>query len=163
MLWTVATALAGLFAIIGGYVYWQYRSANPPALNGMPVYTAGVPLTDLPDARRTEAEARLRNFASAVRAGYHVADERFLATSGPFIWDALRKDFRSHLESAGYGVIEGQTAVAQQITYSLYRHDAGLRRRFNDDMILAAALDPPLRTSTGEEITLYSYFRLKPN
>lgn len=130
MLWTTVAALASLLVVTGGYVYWQYRTATPPALRDMPVYARGIPLTDIPEPRWADAEARLHTFASAVRAGYHVADERFLAAGEPFIWDAVCKDVGSHLESSGYSVIDGKTAVAQRITYILYRHDGGLRRRF---------------------------------
>jgi len=162
MLWTTATVLATLIAIMSGYVYWQYRTAGPLPLSDLPVYAPVVPLTDIPEPQRDDAEARLRNFASAVQAGYQVADEQFLATRGPFIWDALRKDFRPYLESSGYEVVDGQYAVAQKVVYSLYRHSSGLRRSFNNDMVLAAALYPP-GTSTGGEITLYGYFRLTQN
>jgi hypothetical protein len=167
MLWPLVTALVSLLAIVGGYVYWQYRTAAPPALGEMPSYRmagkSGLPLTDVPEAQRAEAEARLRNFASTIRSGYKVANERFLAAGEPFIWDAVCKDIGSHLAPSGYVVIGGKTAVAQQITYVLYRHDGGLRRRFNDDMILAAVLNPRVATSAGGEVTLYGYFRLTRN
>jgi hypothetical protein len=158
-----ATTLALVVAILGGYVYWQYRTAQPPALDSMPIYSArvAVPVTDIPEPQRTAAEVQLRNLASTARPSYRVADERFLATKSPFIWDAVRHSTSSYLESAsGYGVEDDSWTHEQEVLYLIYGHH-GLRRLFNDDVIVVAAAGKPI--ATGDEVHLYGYFRLTPS
>ncbi len=165
MLWTTVLVLAGLVAISGGYVYWQYRTARPPALGSMPIYSArvGVPVTDIPAPQLADAETQLRNLAASVQPGYRVADERFLATKGPFVWDAVRHHIGPQLGSAGYKLADDGLSANHTIAYSLYRHAGGLRARFNDDAILAAGLaKTTMRLVTGDDVYLYGYFRLTP-
>lgn len=165
MLWTTVTVLGSLMAILAGYVYWQYRTATPPALDRIPVLSAtSVPVTDILEPQRSDGEARLRKCASTAQPGYRVADERFLASKGEFIWDALRHTTRSYLKStSGYGVEDDGWTHGQEVLYLVYRHD-GLRRLFNDDVIMVAALGNPIvRTATGDDIHLYAYFKLAPS
>lgn len=163
MLWTAVIVLGGLIASIGGYVYWQYRTAPPPALDSIPVYSAkaAVPVTDIPGQQRTDAEAQLRKLASSAQPGYRVADDRFLATEGPLIWDAMRHHIGFDLGSAGYALDGNGSSSDNMIVYSLYSHDGWLRQRFNDDMILVAGFDrTAIRTETGKDVHLYGYFKL---
>lgn len=106
----------------------------------------------------------LHDFASTVQAGYRVADERFLATKGPLTWDAVRHHIGSRLGSAGYALAADDWSSDYMIVYSLYRHNGWLRSHFNDDIIMAAGLvKTAIRTTTGDEVYLYGYFRLVPN
>lgn len=163
MLWTMVIVLGSLLAITGGYVYWQYRTSRHLTLDSMPVYSAlvAVPVTDIPEPRRANAETQLRHVASTVQPGHRVADERFLATKGPFTWDAVRHITGYFLESTyGYAVDDDGWTHGQEVLYRVYGHH-GLRRLFNDDVIVVAAAGNPItRTATGDEIYLYGYFRL---
>lgn len=164
MLWKTVILLASLVAIIGGYAYWQYRTARPPQLDKIPVYTSAVPLTDIPEPQRTSVEGQLRDIAAAAQPGYRVVEERFLASNAEFIWDALRHRIGPYLGSAGYTLDNNGWSADYMITYSLYRHHGWLRQRFNDDRILVAGnVKKPLTTSTGEQVHVYGYFRLSPS
>ncbi len=161
-----ATTLAIVVAVIGGYVYWQYRTSRPPALDSMPIYSArvAVPVTDIPEPQRAGAEAQLRDLASTARPGYRVVAERFLAAKGEFIWDAVRHSTGSYLKStSGYGVQDDGWTHGQEVLYLIYGHH-GLRRLFNDDVIVVAAAGKPItRTASGDDVHLYGYFRLNPS
>lgn len=165
MLLRTAIVIGSVGAIIGGYVHWQYRTARPPALDTIPGYfaKAAVPVTDIPGTQRAGAEAQLRKLASSAQPGYRVADERFLATEGPLIWDAMRHHIRPHLESLGYASDADGSSADNTIVYSVYKHEGWLRPRFNDDLILVAGLDhTAMQKAAGNEIHLYGYFRLTP-
>lgn len=162
LLWTAVIVLGTLIAVIGGYVYWQYRTSRPPALDSMPSYTSAVPVTDIPEPQRSDAERQLRNLASTAQPGYRVVGERFVATPAIFVWDAVRHDTDSYLGPQGYGLDHAGWSSDNISTYLSYRHD-GLRRRFNDDVIVVAGLiKTTMRTATGEDVHLYGYFRLTP-
>jgi hypothetical protein len=162
----IAAATVGIIAAsIGVNVYWQYRTARPPALDSIPIYSAdvAVPLTDIPEPQRANAETQLRNFVATVQPGYRVADERLLATKGRFIWDAVRHDIGSRLLSTGYILDRNGGSIDYTMTYSAYRRH-GLRQRFNNDMIMAAGfVKTTLKTATGDDVYLYGYFRLTPS
>jgi hypothetical protein len=156
-----ATTLAIVVAIIGGYIYWQYRTARPPGLDSIPAYTSAVPATDIPAPQRAGAEAQLRDLASTARPGYRVVAERFLATNAEFIWDSVRHNTGSYLKStSGYGVDDDSWTHGHELLYLIYGHH-GLRRLFNDDLIVVAAAPKPItQTTTGNDVHLYGYFRL---
>lgn len=165
MLWNVIAVICIVVAALAGYVYWQYRTAAPPALGSIPIYAASlaVPLTDLPEPQRRDAEAQLRNIAAGAYPGYEVGDERFLATKEPFTWDALRHRVEGFLYPAGYVLDSDGTSSDNAIMYHVYGHAGGLRRKFNTDMIMVAALDrTPALTATADAIHIYGYFRLTP-
>lgn len=77
-MWGLVIALASVAPSVGGDVYWQYRTARPPALDSIPAYlnAVAVPVTDIPEQQRAEAERELRQLASTARADYRMADER---------------------------------------------------------------------------------------
>jgi hypothetical protein len=157
-----ATVLGIVVAILGGCVYWQYRTARPPALDSMPIYSArvAVPITDAPEPQRTDTETQFRDLASTVQPGYRVADERFLATKGPFTWDAVRHHVGSRLGTA-YTLDRNGSSSDDTIVYSIYKHPGWLRAQFNDDVILAVGLvKTTMKTATGDDVYLYGYFRL---
>lgn len=159
-------AVGTIAVILGGYVYWQYRTATPAALGGIPIYSArqAVSLADIPETQRSDAEAKLRVFASTAEPGYRVDDERFLATKGPLTWDAVRHHIGSYLTSHSYAPESDRLSSDNMIAYLLYEHDGMLRRKFNDDKILVAGLlKTTVRTATGDEAHLYAYFRLTPS
>jgi hypothetical protein len=163
MLWTTLIVLGSLVAIIAGYVYWQYRTARPPALDSIPIYSASaaVPVTAIPAPQLADAETQLRTVAANAQPGYRVADERFLATKGPFVWDAVRHHIGPRLGSAGYTLADDGSSADHTIWYSLYTHTGWLRPRFNNDAILAAGLlQTTIRTATGDPVYVYGYFRL---
>ncbi len=163
MLWTTVTVLGSLIAIIGGYVYWQYRTARPPALDSIPAYTSSVPVTDISEPQRADAEVRLRDLAASAQPGYRVVGERFLATNAEFIWDALRHRVGPRLGSAGYGLDTNGWSSDHTVVYSQYRHGGWLRRQFNDDVFLVAGLvKTPIPTEAGKDVHLYGYFTLAP-
>jgi hypothetical protein len=160
---TVTATVAGIVvAIIGGYIYWQYRTSRPPQLTSIPAYTSEIPIADVLEPQRTAAEQELRDLASTVRPGYHVAEEQFHATNVEFIWDALRHDVQPYLGSAGYILDKNGDSTDYTMTYSAYRHH-GLRQRFNNDVIVAAGFDRmKLKPVAGDEVYVYGYFRLSP-
>jgi hypothetical protein len=165
MLRITATVLGIVVAIIGGYIFWQYRTARPPALDSIPIYSArlAVPITDIPEPQRTATEQELRNLASTAQPGYRVADERILATKGRFVWDALRHNVAPQLGSRGYALVADGWSSNYAITYHAYCHNE-LRRRFNDDVIVVAGfLKTTVKTVGGDEVYVYGYFRLTPN
>jgi hypothetical protein len=158
-----AIVLGIVVAIAGGYVFWQYRTSRPLTLESIPTYTSAVPTTDIPEPQRSDAERQLRDLASTGQPGYRVVGERFLATNVEFVWDALRHQLEPYLGSAGYSLDRDGWSSDYMSYYSSYRHEGWLRRRFNDDAILVADLaKTTLRTSTGEDVHLYGYFRLTP-
>jgi hypothetical protein len=162
----ITAATVGIIAAsIGVNVYWQYRTAPPPALDSMPTYTSAVPVTDIPETERADAETKMRNLASTAQPGYRVAGERFLATSVVrFVWDALRHDVESCLGPRSYILDKDGWSADYTIVYHVYGHDGGLRRKFNADKILVAGLTKtPMRTVTGDNVYLYGYFRLTPS
>jgi hypothetical protein len=162
----ITAATVGIIAAsIGVNVYWQYRTARPPALDSIPIYSTdiAVPLTEIPEPQRANAETQLHNFVATVRPGYRVADERFLATKGPFTWDAVRHDIESQLRSTGYVLDKNGDSTDHTMTYSAYQHH-GLRQRFNNDMVVGAGFDrTTLKTVAADEVYLYGYFRLTPS
>lgn len=164
MLWTTVIVVGSVVAIIGGYVYWQYRTSRPPELASIPAYTSPVPITDVLEPQRADAERQLRDLASTAQPGYRVVGERFLATRVEFIWDALRHQVQPYLGSAGYSLDRDGWSSDYVSTYLSYRHEGWLRRRFNDDAILVAGrIKTTLRTANGDDVHLYGYFRLTHN
>lgn len=159
-----ATTLAIVVAIVGGYVFWQYRTSRPPALDSIPAYPSAVPVTDIPGPQRDGAEAQLRELASTARPGYHVVAERFLATNAQFTWDAVRHSTGAYLKTtAGYGADYDGWTQGQELLYLVYGHH-GLRRSFNDNVIVVAAVSKPITgTAAGDDVHLYGYFELAPN
>jgi hypothetical protein len=157
----IATTLVIVGAIVGGYVFWQYRTSRPPALDSIPAYPSAVPVTDISEPQRDGAEAQLRDFASTARPGFHVVAERFLATNAQYTWDAVRHSMRTYLKkTSGYGVDDDGWTQGQELLYLVYGHH-GLRRLFNDDVIVVAAIPKPItQTATGEDVHFYGYFRL---
>ncbi len=163
MLWTTTMVVGSIVAIIGGYVYWQYRTSRPVELESIPAYTSAVPTTDILEPQRADAERQLRDLASTAQPGYRVIGERFLATKVEFVWDALRHDVQPYLGSAGYSLDRAGWSSDYVNTYLSYRHDGWLRQRFNDDAVLVAGrIKTTLRTSAGDDVHLYGYFHLAP-
>jgi hypothetical protein len=156
-----ALVLGIVVAIAGAYVYWQYRTSRAPALESIPAYTFAVPVTDIPEPQRAGAEAQLRDVASTARPGYRVVAERFLATKAEFIWDSVRHNTGSYMRStSGYAVDDDGWTHGQEVLYLIYGHH-GLRRLFNNDVIVVAAVAKPItRTAAGEDVHLYGYFHL---
>jgi hypothetical protein len=149
-------------ASIGVNVYWQYRTAHPPQLASAPVYTSAIPITDVPEPQRTDAETKMRNLAATAQPGYRIAEERFLATSTRLVWDALRHHVESYL-GAGYTLTRARYSADHTMIYHGYRR-LGLRQRFDGDVIGVVGCDStPLRTVTGDVVHTYGYFRLTPD
>jgi hypothetical protein len=155
--------LGSLLTIVGGYVYWQYRTAPPPPLDSIASYTPAVPVTDILDPQRSYAEKQLRDLASSAKPGYRIVNERFIATNAEFVWDAVRHQIESALGPRGYHLDRDGWSADNSSTYLAYGH-GGLQRRFNDDVVVAAGLvKEPLRTASGSDVHVYGYFVLASN
>lgn len=162
--WIAVTTIACAVAIAGSYVFWQYATARPPALDSIPTCYIQASVTDIPDPQRSDAEAKLRDMAASARPGYRITAERFLAAAeyDPFTWDLVRHCVGPFLRP-GYALDHNGYSADNTATYCLYQHVGKLRRQFNDDLILVAGLvKKPLETSTGEHVHLYAYFSLSP-
>ncbi|MGV0624329.1 hypothetical protein [Mycolicibacter minnesotensis] len=162
------TALAVVVVVtaIAGYVFWQYRTSEPPALGEIRVYaqSADVPVTAVPG--HDGVQQRLRQFADGLRPGYRIADERFLAAGVPLVWDAVRHFVGPCLRPAGYVLTADGFSPDSTIEYSLYGRGGGLRRWFNDDLILVAGQGQgraPVSEAAAPQAELYAYFRLTRN
>lgn len=156
-----AAVVMGVVIALAGYVFWQYRSAAPPALGDIRVYaqSADVPVTSVPD--HAGAEKRLREFADGIAPGYRVADERFLASGLPVVWDALRHFVGPCLAPSGYALTADGFSADFAVEYSVYGHSGGVRRWFNDDLILVAGFNrTPVSGGADPDAHLYGYFRL---
>jgi len=155
----ISAAVIGVVIALAGYVFWQYRSAAPPALGDIRVYaqSADIPVASVPD--HAGAEKRLREFADGIAPGYRVADERFLASGVPLVWDALRHFVGPSLASSGYALTGDGFSADFAVEYSLYGHSGGLRRWFNDDLILVAG-SGRAQHPVESQPTVYGYFRL---
>ncbi|CAJ1497544.1 hypothetical protein [[Mycobacterium] holstebronense] len=156
-----AAVVVGIVIVLAGYVFWQYRSAAPPALGDSRVYaqSADIPVTSVPD--HAGAEKQLREFADGIAPGYRVADERFLASGVPLVWDALRHFVGPDLSRSGYALTADGFATDFAIEYSVYGHSGGIRRWFNDDLILIAGFNrPAVPAAADPDAYLYGYFRL---
>jgi hypothetical protein len=161
LLQITAATVAIIAASIGVNMYRQYRTAHPPALDSMPVYTSAIPITDVLEPQRTDAETQMRNLAATAQPGYRIAEERFLGTSTRLVWDALRHHVESYL-GTGYKLARERLSADYTIIYEGYRR-LGLRQRFDNDVIAVVGCDrTPLKTVTGDEVYLYGYFRLTP-
>lgn len=157
----ISAAVVGVVIALAGYVFWQYRSAAPPALGDIRVYaqSTDIPVASVPD--HAGAERRLREFADGIQPGYRVADERFLASGVPVVWDALRHFIGPSLAPAGYALTADGFSADFTIEYSVYGHTGGLRRWFNDDRILVAGSGrTPVSGAAAPDAYLYGYFRL---
>jgi len=157
----ISAAVVGVVIALAGYVFWQCRNAAPPALGDIRVYaqSADIPVTSVPD--HAGAEKRLREFADGIAPGYQVADERFLASGVPLVWDALRHFVGPCLAPSGYGLTADGFSSDFAIEYSLYGHRGGLRRWFNDDLILIAGFNRAAVPGAADaDAYLYGYFRL---
>ncbi|UVO13615.1 hypothetical protein NM962_05795 [Mycobacterium sp. SVM_VP21] len=157
----ISAAVAGVVLVLAGYVFWQYRSAAPPALEDIRVYaqSADIPVASVPD--HAGAERRLREFADGIAPGYRVADERFLASGAPLVWDALRHFVGPCLAPSGYALTGDGFSDDLAVEYSVYGHSGGLRRWFNDDLILVAGFNStPMSGAADTDTYLYGYFRL---
>jgi len=158
-LMVMSAVVMGVVIALAGYVFWQYRSAAPPALGDIRVYaqSADVPVASVPG--HAAAEQRLREFADGVQPGYQVADERFLASGVPLVWDAVRHFIGPCLEPAGYTLTTDGFSPDLAVEYSLYGHSGALRRWFNDDLILVAG-SGRAQHPVESQPTVYGYFRL---
>ena len=159
-----AAVVMGAVTVLAGYAFWQYRSAAPPALGDIRVYaqSTDIPVTSVPD--HSGAEKQLREFADGIAPGYRVADERFLASGVPLVWDALRHFVGPDLAPSGYALTADGFATDFAIEYSVYGHHGGLRRWFNDDLILVAGFNrTPGSDAADTDAYLYGYFRLARN
>jgi len=158
---STAIVLGIVVAIAGGYVYWQYRTSRPVDLGSIPAYTDGVPVTDIVEPQRSDAERQLRDLASTAQPGYHLVAERFLSTNVQFTFDALRHDVERFLGPDGYYLDRDGWSSDHMSYYSSYRHHGWLRQRFNDDRIVVTDLaKTSLPTASGGSVHLYGYFRL---
>jgi hypothetical protein len=129
----------------------------------MPIYSVrvAVPITDVLEPQRTDTETKMRNLAATAQPGYRIAGERFLATKGPFTWDAVRHDVVSYL-GTGYKLVRDRFSADHTMIYHGYQR-LGLRQRFDDDVIaVVGLLKTTVPTVTGDEVHLYGYFRLTP-
>jgi hypothetical protein len=161
MVSTTLIVLGVLVAIVAGYVYWQYRTSRPLDLGSMPSYPGAVPVTDIVEPQRSDAERQLRDLASTAQPGYHLVAERFLSTNVQFTFDALRHDVERFLGPDGYYLDRDGWSSDHVSYYSSYRHAGWLRQRFNDDRIVVADLaKTTLPTSAGDAVHFYGYFRL---
>lgn len=151
-----AAVLVGVVIVLAGYGFWQYRSAAPPALGDIRVYaqSTDIPVTSVPD--HAGAEKRLREFADGIQPGYRVADERFLASGAPLVWDALRHFVGPCLAPSGYRLTADGFSSDFAIEYSVYGRGSGLRSWFNNDLILVAGFN----RGPDPDAQLYGYFRL---
>lgn len=167
-MWMIATVVIVVVAV-GGYIYAQYRSAQKPSLVNIPEYRLGTPypIDDLPTEKRTSAEQTLRQFVSTVVSGYHIEDQRFLATQTPennFVGDALRSEVAGFLNrTSRYEVARTHNPETGDIFFIAWRHSGSLQRLFNDDIIATAALDPVRAEPNAEQIHVYGYFKLVAN
>jgi hypothetical protein len=159
--------------VVGAYAYTEYRFAQKPtSLATIPEYAYGepsYPVKDLTSQERTNPEQALRRAAATAVVGYHIADERFMATKTPkndFIGDALRNEVNGYLNrNSSYNVVaaDNSTPENNNIFYRAWQHN-NPQRLFNSNVIVAAALMTPVRTGPNDEqIHIYGYFRLDRN
>lgn len=169
-MWAV---LAVILLLVAGYIYAQYRFAQKPsslaAIPAYPLVGSSYPIADLTPAERTPAEQTLQHLASAVVAGYHVEDQRFLAAKTAehnFIGDALRSEVFGYLNrGSSYEVAGTRNDMPQNnLFYIAWRHSNPLQRLFNNQIIMAAAVLTPIRSApVNAQIHVYGYFKLTPN
>lgn len=163
---------AATFATIGAaaYLVTQYTEAQKPAsLNTLPTYPfvgSAYSIDDIAPAERTRAEDELRQVAASVAAGYQPVAERFLATDGDFIWDAVRTSVGSYLSQAGFHVHDaGQTPGRNDdAAYIVWDRTNRLQHLINPGKVLAVGLQSPTHGGPAGDHTVhvYAYFELRP-
>jgi hypothetical protein len=167
-LWAIA---AVTFAVVtgGAYVVTQYEFAQKPSsLSSLPVYPfvgSAYPIDDVASQDRAHAEAVLRQFAAGVAAGFRPTAERFLASKGDFIWDAVRSSVGGYLSGASFHIHNGgQTAQdGDALVFVVWARANRVQHLFNPKRILAVGLQDPLRAvRPGEQVHVYAYFELTP-
>lgn len=164
-----AATLVVAAVAVGGYVVAQYEFARQPSsLSTLPEYPfAGstYPIDDIPAPERDHAEAVLRHFAAGVAPGYRPTAERFLASKGEFIWNAVRSSLDGYLSDASFHVKDvGQLPHKDgDPAYVVWARINQLQHWFNPKQILAVGLQDTVRAAQPrEEIHVYAYFELTP-
>lgn len=167
-LWaSVATALV----IVAAAVYFgaQYTFARKPAsLASLPEYPfvgSAYPIDAVPGPDRARAEAALRQFAAGVEPGYHPTAERFLASKGKFIWDAVRNSVGGYLSAPTFRVDNaGQTKPnGEDLAFAVWSRTNRVQQWFNPTHILAVGMQDALQpAAAGDQVHVYAYFELTP-
>lgn len=167
-LWAVvATIFVTIMA--AAYVFAQYELAQKPAsLNDLPAYPfvgSAYPIDDVALPDRTRAETTLRHFATAVEPGYRPTGERFLASKGEFIWDAVRNSVGGYLSDTSFRTQNiGQTRQNDHdFAYVAWARTNRLQRWFKPTQILAVGLQDPVGPAqAGDQVHVYAYFETTP-
>ena len=168
----VTIAVTALLVVVM-FISAQYRSAQrPSSLESIPEYPlvgSSYPFGNLTAQERAQAEETLRQCVSTVVSGYRIVDERFLAAKtarNNFIGDALRSEVNGYLNrESSYEVARTDSHATQNDAfYIAWQHSNPLARRFNRQIIVAAALMNPIRQPEpdNQQIHAYGYFRLVP-
>ncbi|WP_156657555.1 hypothetical protein [Mycobacterium kyorinense] len=156
----------------GAYIFTQYHSAQKPSpLANFPEYPyaryhmkgSACPINNLTSQERAHAETTLRQFAANVEPGYRPTSERFLAGKGPFAWDAIRSVVSGYLSDGNFQIESvGQTPEeGVDFAYIVWERANSLQRMFNNNRILAVALQNPIRPApTDEQVHVCAYFEL---
>jgi len=162
---------AATFAVVavGAYVVTQYVVAQKPSsLSSLPEYPfvgSAYPIDDVAPPDRARAEAVLRQFAASVTPGYRPTAERFLASKGDFIWDAVRSSVGGYLSGASFRIHDvGQTPrSSEDVAFIVWDRANRVQHLFNPRQILAVGLQDPLRGEpSGDQVHVYAYFELIP-
>lgn len=163
--------LAAALLIVVAAVYFgaQYTFARKPAsLASLPEYPfvgSAYPIDAVPGPDRARVEAALRQFAAGVEPGYRATAERFLATKGEFIWDAVRNSVGSYLSAPTFRVDNaGQTRPnGEDLAFAVWSRTNRVQQWFNPTHILAAGLQDALQPAQGgDQVHVYAYFELTP-
>lgn len=166
-LWAFLAATLVIVAV-GAYVVAQYESARTPSsLASLPEYPfvgSACPLDAVPGPQRDHAEAALRQFAAGVEPGYRPTAERFLASKGEFIWDAVRNSVGGYLSPSRFRVRDaGQTRPdGDDVAFAVWSRSNRLQQWFNPTQILAVGMQDALPPAqSGDPVHVYAYFELE--
>lgn len=166
---TVATAFVAI-VICGWLLVRATFAPKTVSLHALPEYPfvrSSYSLDDLPPQGRDHAEAALRQFAARVSPGYQPTAERFLASKGDFIWDAIAKSVGGYLSDKGFRVRDaGQTphSGGPDVAYIVWDRGNPLAHAINPGQVLAVGLQDPLTGGPGGDqgVHVYAYFELTP-
>ncbi|WP_133259250.1 hypothetical protein [Mycobacterium colombiense] len=167
-LWALAATTLVIIAA-AAYIGAQYVFAHKPSsLASLPEYPfvgSAYPLDAVPGPERARAEAALRQFAAGVEPGYRPTAERFLASKGDFIWDAVRNSVGGYLSATSLRVHNaGQTRPnGEDLAFVVWSRTNRLQRWFNPTQILAVGSQDALQpAAAGDQVHVYAYFDLTP-
>lgn len=167
-LWTLAATALVIVAAVG-YIGAQYVFARKPAsLASLPEYPfvgSAYPIDAVPGPDRARAEAALRQFAAGVEPGYRATAERFLASKGEFIWDAVRNSVGGYLSAPTFRVDNaGQTRPnGEDLAFAVWSRTNRVQQWLNPTHILAVGMQNALQpAAAGDQVHVYAYFELTP-